>query len=129
MIKLFDVYVDIEKEISVKGNTCDICMLTFSGKVIGEYFNGDIVEAGVDTQTIMKDGKCFLSARYMLEGVDVTGQKCRIFIENNGNWEKGFTPRFVTDSEALGIYETMTLEARLGERENGVIVSVWADKG
>lgn len=129
MIKLFDIYVDIEKEISVKGHTCDICMLTFSGKAVGEYFNGSILEVGVDTQTARKDGKCLLSARYMLEGVDLAGERCRIFIENNGNWKDGFVPRFVTDSEVLGIYEAGKLEAHLAGQENGVVVSVWADEG
>lgn len=125
MKKLFDVYVDITDTISVKGNMCDICMLSFTGEARGRYFNGKIIGSGIDTQYISKSGHMVLSARYMLEGKDINGNKCRCFIENNGSFDDGFTPEIVTDSPALSEFEGAELKAEIAAKENGVIVSIF----
>lgn len=125
MIKLFDVYVDITDTISVKGKLQDICMLSFTGEVIGRYFNGKVIGTGVDTQNISKDGRMLLSARYILEGTDIDGKDCRCFIENNGSFDDGFIPEIVTDSPALSEFEGVTLKAEIKTKENGVIVSIF----
>ncbi|MBQ5332489.1 MAG: DUF3237 family protein [Oscillospiraceae bacterium] len=125
MEKLFDLYVDIKEEIGVKGKTRGINMVSFIGKAEGTYFNGNVIGTGVDTQVSSPEGKWFLSARYMLEGTDIDGERCRIFIENNGSLEIGLTPRIVTDSKALSKFETAELKAELSPMEGGVIVSVW----
>ena len=61
-------------------------------------FRSDVQKAG-------KDGKRILSARYVLEGQDFTGQKCRIFIENQGCQGEIYRPFIVTDSQALAGWE------------------------
>lgn len=125
MIKLFDVYVDIIDTISVKGKLRDVCMLSFTGKVSGRYFNGKVIGTGVDTQFSSKDKHWILSARYMLEGKDIDGNECRCFIENNGGFDIGFIPKIVTDSPALAEFEEAELKAEIAAKENGVIVSIF----
>jgi len=125
MIKLFDVYVEITDTVSVKGKLRDICMLSFTGKARGRYFNGKVIGSGIDTQYISKNGHMILSARYMLEGRDINGNECRCFIENNGSFDDGFIPEIVTDSPALSEFEGAELKAEITTRENGVIVSIF----
>ena len=125
MIKLFDVYVDIIDTTYVKGKLHDICMLSFTGKAKGRYFNGKVIGTGVDTQNISKDGRMMLSARYMLEGTDIDGKDCRCFIENNGSFDDGFIPEIITDSPALSKFEGVTLKAEIKTKANGVIVSIF----
>lgn len=125
MIKLFDVYVDIIDTISVKGKLHDVCMLSFTGKVSGRYFNGKVIGTGVDTQYSSKEGHMLLSARYMLEGKDIDGKECRCFIENNGSFDTGFVPKIVTDSRALAEFEDAELKAEIITEENGVVVSIF----
>ncbi|MCH5347996.1 MAG: DUF3237 family protein [Oscillospiraceae bacterium] len=125
MIKLFDVYVEITDTIGVKGKLHDVCMLSFTGEVRGGYFNGKVIDAGVDTQKMSKDGRMLLSARYMLEGTDIDGNECRCFIENNGSFDDGFIPEIVTDSPALSEFEGAELKAEIETKENGVIVSIF----
>lgn len=125
MEKLFDVYVDINNTAFVKGKCSDVCMLSFTGEARGRYFNGKVIGSGVDTQLISKDGHMILSARYMLEGTDIAGNNCRCFIENNGSFDGGFTPKLVTDSPALSEFEGAQLKAEIETKENGVVVSIF----
>lgn len=125
MIKLFDVYVDITDTVYVKGKLQDVRMLSFTGKVSGRYFNGNVIGTGVDTQYLSKDKNVLLSARYMLEGKDIDGNECRCFIENNGSFDNGFVPKIVTDSPALSKFEEAELKAEIAAKENGVIVSIF----
>lgn len=129
MIKLFDVYVDIIGTVSVKGKLQDVCMLSFTGKVSGRYFNGKVIGTGVDTQYLSKDKNVLLSARYMLEGKDIDGNECRCFIENNGSFDNGFVPKIITDSPALSEFEEAELKAEIATKENGVIVSIFGEHG
>ncbi len=125
MIKLFDVYVDITVTVEVNGKPHDVGMRSFTGKVSGKYFNGKVIGTGVDPQYLTKDKKALLSARYMLEGKDIDGNKCRCFIENNGSFDNGFVPKIVTDSPALSEFEEAELKAEITAKENGVIVSIF----
>jgi len=61
----------------------------------------------------------------MLEGTDYTGEKCRIFIENNTNDTGGFTPVTVTDSKALSHWETSKLNAEILPAQSGVNVKIY----
>ena len=125
MEKLFDVYVEITGSCGVKGFKSEVNMLSFTGRAEGRYFSGKIIGAGVDTQRSSNGGEALLSARYMLEGIDVDGCSCRVFIENCGSFGGGFTPVIVTDSPALSKYETLPLKAEVSPRENGVTVTVY----
>ena len=68
--------------------------------------------------------KVFLSARYMLEGMDAAGNACRIFVENQGGWDTGFKPSIVTDSPLLAGWETAALTAAVEGIPEGVMIRI-----
>ena len=106
------------------GGQTGVAMIPFAGDAKGPLFSGSVIGPGVDTQLIGPDGRPHLSARYMLEGQDAAGNACRVFIENQGTWEEGFTPSIVTDSPLLRPWETARLGARVDPAPGGVTVTV-----
>ena len=121
---LMEIRVTCYEPVSVEGKNKKIVMIPFGGEASGEYFNGKVVGTGVDTQKIDPDGKVFLSARYMLEGTDTAGNACRIFVENQGGWDTGFTPAIVTDSPLLAGWETADLYATAEGIPEGVMIRI-----
>lgn len=107
----------------LEGRDSRVVMIPFGAEVTGKYFNGKTVANGVDTQITTKNGFS-LSARYMLEGTDCNGKKCRLFIENNGTSLDDCRPKIYTDSEALAFLENAELAAKVACIENGVSVSI-----
>ena len=122
---LLEIQVNILESLQVKGGARDIVMIPFTGTAGGPWFTGKIIGSGVDTQKIGKDGKAALSARYMLEGTDKNGQNCRIFIENQGSFDSGFTPMITTDSALLSCWETACLYATVEGAPGGVTVRIF----
>jgi hypothetical protein len=109
---IFQVAVEIDPtQVSqLNGPAGEVLMIPFNGTVEGELFNGRVLPGGVDTQIVDQNGVRHMSARYMLEGVDKNGEKCRIYVDNNG-WFSGemampfkTIPTFFTDSKALAAY-------------------------
>ena len=124
---LLEIQVKILDSQRVNGAARDIVMIPFTGVAGGPWFTGHVIGPGVDTQKIGKDGKAFLSARYMLEGTDKSGQSCRIFIENQGSFDSGFKPLIVTDSALLSDWERANLYATVEGAPGGVLVRVFRD--
>ena len=69
-----------------------------------------------------------MCARYMLEGTDSAGEKCHIFVDNNG-WFTGMqspfqtVPTFMTDSKTLAPYLHQNKVRGEGHpREGGVTI-------
>lgn len=91
--------------------TGEVSMIPFYGTVKGKLFNGIVEPWGVDTQVKNQIGIRHMSARYMLTGIDSVGEKCHIYVENNG-WltddrpSRTFrtVPTFMTDSKTLAPY-------------------------
>ncbi len=91
--------------------TGEVSMIPFFGTVKGKLFNGIVEPWGVDTQVKNQIGIRHMSARYMLTGIDSAGEKCHIYVENNG-WmtddrpSRTFrtVPTFITDSKTLAPY-------------------------
>lgn len=110
----------------VEGSLTRAVMILFSAEAVGEYFTGRTIFNGTDTQ-ISKDGKFSLSARYLLEGTDCAGARCRLFIENVGTSLDNCTPTVVTDSRELAFLETARLSSTVECVENGVIVRIFAE--
>lgn len=125
MKELLRIQVACQKPYSVQGQTVRICMIPFTGEATGEYFRGQIVGTGVDTQKFQEGQPDQLSARYMLEGEDFTGAGCHIFIENNLRDEEGWHPMIVTDSKALAGWEEKNLIATVDGIEGGVLVRIF----
>jgi hypothetical protein len=132
--EVLTVHVKIEKTIEMKSDKVDdVLMIMFNGSVDGKYFNGEVLPGGIDTQVIGKFGdRHTLSARYMLEGKDYTGESCKIFIENNGNSNEKAKdapfktyPKIITNSKAL---EFLNYDLLVGEgigTESGVDIKIY----
>ncbi|WP_172254976.1 DUF3237 family protein [Saccharibacillus deserti] len=74
--EVFTVHVAINGSVEMRnaeGNS--VVMISFTGHASGPYFEGRVLEGGVDTQIIGPSGTPHtLSARYMLRGTDRAGQ-------------------------------------------------------
>jgi len=112
---------------TLEGQYSRVVMIPFSAEATGEYFNGTTITSGVDTQITTKDGFS-LSARYMLEGTDRRGRKCRVFIENDGTSLDDCRPRIFSDSEELAFLEKTELTANAECTEYGCIVRIFMCK-
>lgn len=132
--EVLTVHVIPEEPITLNNDNGDtVVMIPFTGSVTGKYFEGRVLPGGIDTQIIGKQGGSHtLSARYMLEGKDYTGEPCKIFIENNGNIHKKINdilfrtyPRMITNSKAL---EFLAREIFIGEgipTETGLDIKIY----
>ena len=106
-------------------------MISFDGRCDGDYFRGEILPGGVDTQIYYKDQPSKLSARYLVQGIDHTGRGCRIFIENTGIMYAGETitrPVIYTDSIALKWMETASMYGTLTVVEGQPVITIYTDK-
>ena len=129
---LLEIDVNCTSAIDDEKKKQKIVMVGFDGSVDGKYFKGKVIGSGVDTQKYPKDddgnfieGKGSLSARYMLEGEDYTGEKCRIFIENTVG--SGGYPSITTNSKALSSWESALLHSSVEGKEGGVWVRIYKD--
>ena len=109
LILQIHVRMDMKDCSFLKGPAGEVVMIPFSGTAEGEIFNGVVRPGGVDCQRVNLVGVRHMSARYLLEGTDSAGEKCHIFIENNGWFETQSTPfktvpTFITDSKTLAPY-------------------------
>lgn len=110
--------------VTVEGHSQTVVLVPFTGKAKGDFFNGEIIGSAVDTQRYKKDGTNSLSARYMIEGFDFKGKKCKIFVENNVSGES-WKPSIVTDSEVLKDWESSNLRSTVEGVDGGVIVKIF----
>ncbi|MBP5298565.1 MAG: DUF3237 family protein [Lachnospiraceae bacterium] len=130
MKEILTINVNLTDIYEVKGKSAEAVMINFGGDAKSEFFEGVILPGGVDTQKEFYPERRTLSARYILEGKDMEGEKCRIFIENNGTADENkfvheTTPRIITDSKALSWMETATLKGTLEPKEGGVIIHIF----
>lgn len=132
---LFEVAVEMGRgDIStLKTDRGEATIIPFGGTVSGEVFSGVVLPGGVDCQTVDANGVRKMCARYMLEGTDFTGAKCRVYIENNG-WFSGGTPTmpfrtiptFLTDSEALApLLHAGRFRGEGHPRDGGVLIKLF----
>lgn len=126
-MEVLKIYVNItEMNEVVSGNTT-VRMLLFDGYCVGSFFNGTILNGGVDTQMTGADGRTLLSARYMLEGRDSKNNSCRLFIENNAETGVGTTytrPKIVTDSSELKWLEREELIGRIADEDGKLVIII-----
>lgn len=126
------VSIDEGEKTEFTGPAGSVIFIPFTGTVEGEIFQGVVRPGGVDCQRINLAGVKHMSARYVLEGTDRAGQKCHIFVENNG-WFTGdisggfdTVPTFLTDSAELAPYLHRNAFRGRGERcEGGVTISMF----
>ena len=127
--EVLKVNVNVTNIEEVKGKFGEACMIFFDGTAEGSGFSGIIGQGGCDTQKQIYGKERFLSARYTLKGTDKTGTSCKIFIENNGSFDKNgniiTTPKILTDSENLAWLENAELYGKIESKENGVIIHIF----
>ena len=123
---LFTIEVDLHECHTLNSAKGQVNMITFGGRCDCDFFRGEILSGGVDTQRYLTGEPGRLSARYMLSGVDSEGAPTRLFIENNGETgEDGVCvthPRILTDNPALAWLEDLPLTGRIQGREGGVTI-------
>jgi len=114
--EVLTLLIRVQKEQKVEGNKGTAQMVFFEGTATGNWFTGNVLSGGIDTQIYTKDTSR-MSARYILEGVDCEGECCRIFIENNAEMKTGgeitTSPYVITDSKALSWLEQTELEGKM----------------
>ena len=132
--EILTVHVQIENTINLNQDDGDsVAMISFKGHVTGKYFEGEILDGGGDTQIIGRlGGRHTLSARYMLEGKDHTGELCKIYIENNGNANSKLEnalfrsyPKVITNSKALAYLNEDILVAEGLSTESGLDIKIY----
>lgn len=124
---ILTIQVECKEPSCVVGYKTDIVMIPFTAVASGRFFTGKTVGTGVDTQKITKGGEAFLSARYMLEGEDSAGNKCHVFIENQGNARDGYKPMLVTDSPVLKDWEYAEYLSEIEPAAGGVIIKIFRE--
>lgn len=123
--EIITLRIDIHSEEKVISSDGKINMVSFDGETQTKWFEGKTIPGGVDTQKYLNGREGALSARYILEGTDCSGQKCRLFVENNGVMSRSgditTTPSIRTDSKELKWFEMAKLTGTL-EFVNGQVV-------
>ena len=124
-MEVLKLYIHVNGCEKVESECATVQMISFDGRCDGDYFRGEILPGGVDTQIYYKDQPSKLSARYLVQGIDHTGRGCRIFIENNGIITR---PVIYTDSIALKWMETASMYGTLMVVEGQPVITIYTDK-
>lgn len=132
--EVLTVHVKIGGKSELRNDRGDsVVMITFTGHATGRYFEGNVLDGGVDTQIIgQSGGRHRLSARYILQGRDYTGQSCEIYIENNGMFNSNpdgvlfrTHPVMITNSEALSFLNDAVLIGEGRGTDTGVEIKIY----
>ena len=122
-MEVLKLYIHVNGCEKVESECAAVQMISFDGRCDGDYFRGEILPGGVDTQIYYKD--------QLVQGIDHTGRRCRIFIENNGIMYDGETitrPIIYTDSIALKWMETASMYGTLTVVEGQPVITIYTDK-
>lgn len=124
--ELFTFYINIGTSDSVAGKNGNATMIHFTGRGECDNFNGTIVSDSVDTRLKFPGIVESLSARYILDGTDASGNPCRIYVENNGIDDNGMVtePVIITDSPDYAWIETAPLHGTVSW-EKGLTIHMW----
>ena len=113
------------KIMTINVNITGMQRVSTSEKTVTQV-NGTILPGGVDTQINVPE-KGTLSARYMLEGKDNSGDNCKMYISNDAIQNCNITtPHILTDSENLRWLNEAELRGELTIVENGVQIEIFS---
>ena len=118
---------------SMKSSNGSVVFIPFGGSVESELFTGTIRPGAADVQVCNPAGVRHMHARYIFEGVDSKGEKCHLFVDNNGWFERDHmpapfeaTPTFMTDSPTLAPYlHGAHFRAEGHGREGGITIKIF----
>lgn len=132
---IMTIHVVIDRSNCPEMNMPDgkVKIIPFTGTVDGNLFQGTVMPGAADVQITNPAGVRHMCAQYMLEGVDVTGTKCHIFIENHGYFERDHRPSpfeawptMRTDSPTLRRYlQGLHFRAEGHRNEQGVDIKIF----
>lgn len=130
MKEVLKVNVIVDQSLQVKGSKKDVNMVLFHGDAYSEYFEGNVLPGGVDTQVCDESGRLSLSARYILKGKDMEHNDCCIFIENEGIMKQDggvikTTPNIITDSKCLKWMESASLTGTVEITEKDIVIRIF----
>ncbi|MCR5451758.1 MAG: DUF3237 domain-containing protein [Lachnospiraceae bacterium] len=112
LIMTFKVYADPAEISNMECAFGAVTFIPFKATVRSDLFTGETLPGACDVQ-VENPAKCrHLCAKYMFKGEDSAGNKCMLFVENNGFVSSGANeggclkafPSFMTDSPVLGEY-------------------------
>ena len=69
-MEVLKLYIHVNGCEKVESECATVQMISFDGRCDGDYFRGEILPGGVDTQIYYKDQPSKLSARYLVRGAD-----------------------------------------------------------
>ncbi len=120
--ELFVFNISIGPSYAVEGATANSSMIHFGAESDCANFRGEGLDDFADTRKQFFGQVQSLSARYILEGTDVNGDPCKIYVENNGIDDNGMVtePIIITDSPEYAWIETAPLHGTVswGEKLN-----------
>ncbi len=124
---IMEIFITTKERTVLKSTIGTVVMIPFQGYTKSDIFCGQIEDGAIDRQIIDVNNVKHMSARYMLVGKDNKNHDCRIYIENNGDFDidapKPFKtiPTFFTDSEVLGPYLHRNAFRGEGHREKDIL--------
>ena len=68
-MEVLKLYIHVNGCEKVESECATVQMISFDGRCDGDYFRGEILPGGVDTQIYYKDQPSKLSARYLVQGI------------------------------------------------------------
>jgi len=129
--ELFQLRIKVTEVNEVRHKDRAARLVLFEGIVKGSIFNGVVCAGGVDTQKENFCGVSGLSARYVLSGTDRTGKECKIFVENNGDFNHNFpytVPHFLTDSEELAWLEEGDYSGMIDNEDGELVIRIFGEE-
>lgn len=127
-MEILRLHIQLGETLALDSPSAGVRMIPFTGHCNGDLFQGRVLPGGMDTQVFPSPRRGSLSARYMLEGRDGEGEKCKLYIDNRAVMEPGKEtitfPRIKTDSKALAWLETADLQGRIEETEDGLDIVI-----
>ncbi|MDO4458546.1 MAG: DUF3237 family protein [Clostridia bacterium] len=131
-IMIFNITIKPEEISHFESASGQVTIIPFGGSVKSDIFSGKVLPGAADVQVTNAAGIRHMCAKYMFEGVDMNGNACHLFVENNGYFEPNSSPSpfhacpiFMTDSEALSFLTMSKYRAEGHGTENGVDIYIF----
>lgn len=129
----FDIVIDSAEINSLESPCGSVTFIPFTGSVTSDLFTGTVLPGAADVQVENAAGCRNMCAKYMFLGTDTDGRECRLFVENNGWFNKGNSdsvvsacPRFLSDSPKLSAYLSQPhFRSEVHGNDHGVTIKIF----
>lgn len=133
LIMEFDIVIDRSAITTLESDTNIVKIIPFTGSVDSDLFKGTVVPGAADVQVTNSAGIRHMCAKYMFVGYDANHNPCKLFVENNGYFEPGSSPKpfvayptFITDSPLLQPYLSKQIFKSEGHsHDQGVTIKIF----